>query len=64
MKLRQHLRELKEKMGEEENERYEEEEDMEMEVAESSLRTMSQNSAQPGPSTEADLVGKYFHFFF
>lgn len=59
MKLRQHLRELKEKMGEEENEQYEEEDDTEMDVSETSLQMVPQENAQPGPSTEEDLVGKY-----
>lgn len=57
MKLRQHLRELKEKIGEEENDQFEDEESTEMEVAETLVHTVSQDSAQPGPSTEEDLVG-------
>lgn len=56
MKLRQHLRELKEKIGEEENDQFEDDESTEMEVTETLVHTVSQD-AQPGPSTEEDLVG-------
>ncbi|KAJ8938615.1 hypothetical protein NQ314_011424 [Rhamnusium bicolor] len=56
-KLRQHLKELKDKMGdiEEENERQDDE--TEMDVSEEGEHIITQEDSQPGPSTEEDLVG-------